>query len=74
MSDPCPHGFLIRFCPSGVVNASESMPFRLPARCGAVTRSGAQCAINAGSALRDSSESLYILLCRPQPLKVTISP
>ena len=49
---------LIRFCPSGVVNASESMPFRLPARCGAVTRSGAQCAINAGSALRDSSGRL----------------
>ncbi len=54
--------FLPRFSPSDVANASESMPFRLlsasPARCGAVTRSGAQCAINAGSSLRDGSGKL----------------
>jgi len=54
--------FLPRFGPSDVVNASGSMPFRLlsasPARCGAVTRSGAQCAINAGSSLRDGSGKL----------------
>ncbi len=57
--------FLPRFGPSDVVNASGSMPFRLlsasPARCGAVTRAGAQCAINAGSSLRDGSgKSVYI--------------
>ncbi len=54
--------FLPRFGPSAVANASGSMPFRLlsasPARCGAVTRSGAQCAINAGSSLRDGSGKL----------------
>ena len=54
--------FLPRFGPSAVANASESMPFRLlsasPARCGAVTRAGAQCAINAGSSLRDGSGKL----------------
>ncbi len=54
--------FLQRFGPSDVANASGSMPFRLlsasPARCGAVTRSGKQCAINAGSSLRDGSGKL----------------
>ena len=69
MSDLKRMKFLLRFGPSDVANASGSMPFRLlsasPARCGAVTRSGAQCAINAGSSLRDGSgklvsESVYI--------------
>ena len=60
--------FLPRFGPSAVANASESMPFRLlsasPARCGAVTRSGTQCAINAGSSLRDGSGKLVSELLR----------
>ena len=69
MSDLARMEFLQCFGPSDVANASGSMPFRLlsasPARCGAVTRSGAQCAINAGSSLRDGSgklvsESVYI--------------
>ena len=62
MSDLKRMKFLLRFGPSDVANASGSMPFRLlsasPARCGAVTRSGAQCAINAGSSLRDGSGKL----------------
>ncbi len=62
MSDLARMEFLQRFGPSDVANASGSMPFRRlsasPARCGAVTRSGAQCAINAGSSLRDGSGKL----------------
>ena len=62
MSDLKRMKFLLRFGPSDVANASGSMPFRLlsasPARCGAVTRAGAQCAINAGSSLRDGSGKL----------------
>ena len=63
MSDLARMEFLQRFGPSDVANASGSMPFRLlsasPARCGAVTRAGAQCAINAGSSLFGSDDSKH---------------
>jgi hypothetical protein len=62
VSDPWRHGVLIHFGQGVVAYLLGTMPFRLlsasPARCRAVTRSGAQCAINAGSAFRDSSGKL----------------
>ncbi len=62
MCDPWRHGVLIHFGQGVVAYLLGTMPFRLlsasPARCRAVTRSGAQCAINAGSAFRDSSGKL----------------